>query len=382
MQRHAWMAGLVLLAACNGKGGSDSGPGGTGATDGTGADGTGACVCDTTDACCDGCDPRGFVVACDDGEADTWAVCDAAAGVCETGGALETYAVDGAVWAHAASAQGGRIAIAGEDEIDGTTGGAAVFSAPGSTDWSSTGVHTGIALSHAGSQVGSCGPNGLVVADFTSGPERLVGPCSGGAVSWSPDDTLLAVATVSGVQVYDTSTWEEAFAVTHERTDEARLWSIAWSPDGTRMATATGQVGFGSPKGEVLLWDGATGEAQGELDCTAMDVAFSPDGSQLAGACWSATRVFDVETGDEQVDITAASPALSVLWSAGGDDLYAGTFQGGVVVYEVATETQVRSYGDDAGAGAIKDLAWDSEGGLVGALWDGPGGLRWVGLAD
>ncbi|MXY26967.1 hypothetical protein F4Y59_02255 [Candidatus Poribacteria bacterium] len=64
-------------------------------------------------------------------------------------------------------------------------------------------------------------------------------------ITYSPDGTLLAVASSIGIWIYDTQTGEEvALFVGHTES----VASVAFSPDGNTLAS-------GSWDGTVLLWN-------------------------------------------------------------------------------------------------------------------------------
>src|SRR5262245_14887503 len=77
--------------------------------------------------------------------------------------------------------------------------------------------------------------------------------------------------------------------------------AVAFSPEGTTLASGAGGP---PPRGEVRLWDVATGESRRsppERDDTVMAVAFSPDGALLATAGWfQPLHLWDTATGHER----------------------------------------------------------------------------------
>ena len=121
-------------------------------------------------------------------------------------------------------------------------------------------------------------------------------------IQYSPDSTRVAVATGSGVWIYDTQTGEELDLLTVEETPEElnvlRGWeadvrAIAYSPDGHILAIAGGY--------QVQLWDTVSGQRKTTLTghtSSISNVAFSPDGRTLASSSiFSEIRLWDVNSG-------------------------------------------------------------------------------------
>ncbi len=124
------------------------------------------------------------------------------------------------------------------------------------------------------------------------------------------DDGRLAVATSSGVSIWNTAPgnykrqakWTEGAAV-------------AWSPDGKLIAT-------GERDRTVCLRDATTGEVVRSFLGTPVRVtcaAFNADGSRLVtGASDGSVRLWDVETGQELLTLlSGGEPVLAVEWLSG-----------------------------------------------------------------
>jgi hypothetical protein len=98
------------------------------------------------------------------------------------------------------------------------------------------------------------------------------------SVAFSPDGNRIAAGPVDGgVGIFDTFTGEELATL------DTGAWSVkdlAFSPDGTLLAVTP----WGSPRGELQVWDTGSGSLVGELGVTdqVCSIDFSPDGELLA----------------------------------------------------------------------------------------------------
>ncbi|MFF3330967.1 caspase family protein [Streptomyces sp. NPDC002888] len=141
---------------------------------------------------------------------------------------------------------------------------------------------------------------------------RFIESTSGSQVmdlSFSPDGTLLAAATVRGVQLVETETWRSVAP------PFGRVWdgitTVAFSPDGRLLAfgreTFTRSVQLWDVHHRVLCgppWPGRTG--------TPTAMAFSPDSRWLAvGSREHGVSVWDV-TGDRPVERARREPGEHV----------------------------------------------------------------------
>ena len=100
-------------------------------------------------------------------------------------------------------------------------------------------------------------------------------------MQYSPDGTVLAVASSIGIWLYDAAPYKEVALLTG-RYD---VMSVSFSPDGRMLASADWN-------GTIRLWDVATGTHKKTLSGhtnLVTSVSFSPDGRTLASTSWDGT---------------------------------------------------------------------------------------------
>ena len=134
-------------------------------------------------------------------------------------------------------------------------------------------------------------------------------------IAFSPDGSLLAVATSMGVWLYDAETFDELTLLIGHKEE---VTVVAFSPDGTKLASGSG---FHFPR-TLKLWDVETGQNidtfQTEGGSTD-SVSFSLDGKVLA---W-ADGLWDVDTG-QKLDLPLDKKLFKVVLSPDGK-MIAGT---------------------------------------------------------
>ena len=134
-----------------------------------------------------------------------------------------------------------------------------------------------------GSLIAATSESGLIIVRDSTGktiwqaqrPERVF------ETRFSPDGSQLASAEAGAITIFDTATGKE-LAILDDLKE--RFVSVDWSPDATRL------VSGGSSS--VAIWDTASGRLACKLPATgAQCVRWSPDGRKVAAA-WSTAGVF------------------------------------------------------------------------------------------
>lgn len=154
-------------------------------------------------------------------------------------------------------------------------------------------------------------------------------------IIFSADNSRAAAVFASGIRVFFPR--YSALAFTWEA-DRNGSTAAAFSPDGDRIAA-------GTAKGQVLILDAARAELLGSCSDVqrhagpVLDLAFRPDGRQLASASVDGTvRLWDVKGDVPTVVATLRGhrgPANKLAWFAGGGLLATAGADGGVRIWDV-----------------------------------------------
>ncbi len=152
-------------------------------------------------------------------------------------------------------------------------------------------------------------------------------------LAYSPDGTLLAVASRIGIWIYDTDTLQERALLTGHTSG---VTSVSFGPDGRTIAS-------GSWDHTARLWDVATATQKGTLTVPGgcQSVSFSPDGSTIATGSYDRTvHLWDVATETQRGTLTGhTGPVNSVAFSPDGKTIASGSADNTVRLWDVATGT-------------------------------------------
>ena len=201
-----------------------------------------------------------------------------------------------------------------------------------------------------------------------------------GNITFSSDNSLMAVSSSIGVWIYNANTGNELSLLTnHSR----RVKSVSFSPDGNTLAS--------SSSGEFLLWDVSTGELLSILSAHTdeiTDLEFSPDGKILATCSWyqdSTVKLWDVATGriittldghEDDVTCLEFSPDGKILATGGYDD------RNTIKLWDVATGELDKTIltNSELGSFGVPDISFSPDGKTIASceghwntsihLWD------------
>ncbi|KAG8215412.1 WD40-repeat-containing domain protein [Butyriboletus roseoflavus] len=158
------------------------------------------------------------------------------------------------------------------------------------------------------------------------------------AISVSRDGKRIVCGTFNGASVWDGEMREKVIDVEGR---DIIVWAVDVSPDSTRFAT-------GAYK-KASIWSIDTGERlAGPLehgdDITGLQ--FSPNGERIATACYAhSIRVFDSRNGDELITIDTIipifTPAIPLLWSSDGQQIFATSSDKKIKSFDVSTGSRL-----------------------------------------
>lgn len=173
----------------------------------------------------------------------------------------------------------------------------------------------------------------------------------------SPDGELVAVASSTGIWIYDASTFE---LVNFLDGHNAEVHLVEWSPDGKFLAS-------GGSRYTIIIWDTMTWDIVTSIDEVGLpfDLEWSPDGEYFIATgtdndpaiwnttTWVITGSLEGYSGDDTV--------VEVVWSPGGTYIATRTLhENEVIIWDGITWEPVQDLSDQLKT--VYSLEWSSVG--------------------
>lgn len=178
------------------------------------------------------------------------------------------------------------------------------------------------------------------------------------ALAITPDGNRIVAGGYHELTVWDFATGE---LVSRIEDMAQRTYAIAYSPDGNWVAVAGGIPGV---SGEVRLLraaDFSPVHLLGRSTDVVHDVAFRPDGQQVAAAfADQSIRIYDVASGTEKLKLEShADWVMAVAWNADGSRLVSASRDKTAKLFDSATGDLLTTY---SGHGQpVADVAFSSD---------------------
>ncbi|MXV75685.1 sigma-70 family RNA polymerase sigma factor [Candidatus Poribacteria bacterium] len=208
----------------------------------------------------------------------------------------------------------------------------------------------------------------LATLRYTMGAEKL---------TFSPDGKTVAFRGPGEIRLWNTETGAEVAIPLADLSAGFRdipwVWALAFSPDSKWLVSSTS-------KGDIQMWDVATGEALVTFAkwraLRARALAFSPDGALLAAGTLSHIHLWKVDTANELFPISighrrdSAELLELLVFSPDGKVLVSGFDTGTIQLWDVKTGEKIAAL--DGHTKGVNTLAFSPDGTmLVSAATDG-----------
>ncbi len=200
-------------------------------------------------------------------------------------------------------------------------------------------------------------------------------------MQYSPDGSILAVATTIGIWIYDTETYQERSFLTNNKGGIER---ILFSPNGTIFVSKDRVRG-------LTFWDTTTGKPKKTLINASFGKIelFSPDGWTFASVNYKEIYLLDLVTGELKHTLKGHTEFVtSVSFSPDGQTLVSGSEDQTIQLWDVATGTHKQTLTEHLAA--VTGVAFSPDGSMLVSvstdntiyLWDTTTGKRIKTLAN
>ena len=178
------------------------------------------------------------------------------------------------------------------------------------------------------------------------GAKARLGKGRVGEIAHSPDGTRIAVATSSGIWLYDAQTGEELNLFPRG--------NVVFSPDSRTLAS-------GWHDGTISLWEVRTGNLIRTMGFGSV-VAYSPDGGILVSEGRRFIALWEVHTGNliRRIEIEGESSKMCTAYSPKRGMLASGHYDGTICLWDVETGNLIRKL--TGHTGYVIDVAFSPEG--------------------
>jgi WD40 repeat protein len=194
----------------------------------------------------------------------------------------------------------------------------------------------------------------------------LRGPAN--SLAWSPDGQWLAVASSSGVWMYNTNDLDEEPVLM--KNTERHVSSVTFSLDGQLLAiTSVSKVLILKVDNGEILQELEGGGLQSGILYDRLDIAFSPDGKLVAAGGYndSTFRVWEVANGHERYRLEGLSGVWSsIAFSPDGQYLASSGWDGTVKLWDITSGNEARTLGGSEG-GWISSVVFSPDGQWIAA---------------
>ncbi|MHC4429739.1 MAG: WD40 repeat domain-containing protein, partial [Planctomycetota bacterium] len=180
------------------------------------------------------------------------------------------------------------------------------------------------------------------------------------AVAYRPPDGMMLASSDDGgyVRLWDTHSGELLRTIRPQDMGEwGQVRSLAFSPDGTRLAGASQSMEC------VYVWDPDTGRQLHRLEQSgwADVLAFSADGTMIAHAGKSdAVLLRDADTGELRHTLAVPARTSTLAFNPAGTRLLAGDWDGRLHFWDTSSGDRLALL--DSHAGAVNSVAYGSDG--------------------